>query len=849
MLRFTLAIVSLALPLVSIGSEQPHLVQSLNDKGISEWEVLRHARSYEPVRPVPAVKFWAADELPHQDRTSAVEQREIELSLQGLSQHEHGNPLLSFGLPFPQGELFDLRRITFNQTDQKPFPYQAHALALWPDGSVKSALIQIPAKLVSNTTRSLLVRYGQQIPQTSFPAHGIQIEQTDNHWTIDTGKLKSTISLDHFNFAGPIEIKGQHSAKVATFGALILRDVHGEEFSSAQTSVDEITLERYGHLDALIRVSGKLSNASADKQWMRYIARLRFIANSGQIEISLTLINNSLKNEFVDVRSLSLDIDFTDTPDWQSSIHNGQQWINSHPALSLRQWDDQHLQIANKASNTRASGIVRIQQGKQNLQVAVRDFWQRWPKGIDLAPGKLSIQLLPEQPSSEFGQSLPAHLAFPFVDGHYRSKWGMAFTERMVFNFDAQPISDSEQPSATFNEPARVRIPLDYLNQTKVFGRFPTSDSALVSQWNQYVDQSMDEFLLHREQSRAYGYFNWGDWYGERGRNWGNNEYDIPHGFFRQYLFNGDPRYLDAAIAGARHQADVDIIHAYPDPYFIGANQQHSIGHTGITYHLIPPNWSFRYGEAAHAGNGHTWADGMADCWLLTGDPVVMESLLKLGEHIRFAYTPTAKSLGNHHRSIGWAALAAAATWRATSDPEYLQAMQSLLEIAITQWDRDSGIWPYELAAGHAQGQKGVIGSSIYNLGILLYSLCQYHDLTGDPRVPEILEGASQWLIKTFRDNRAWPYASKTDSTALRRNLTLNLNPLIYPSLGYTAKITGKESIFNITQRSLQSTLQETRKDTHPKEFSIKMHATLETLGLIEETNNNRLPQSTSPAL
>ena len=88
----------------------------------------------------------------------------------------------------------------------------------------------------------------------------------------------------------------------------------------------------------------------------------------------------------------------------------------------------------------------------------------------------------------------------------------------------------------------------------------------------------------------------------------------------------------------ARHQADVDCVHAYPDPFYVGSNHQHSIGHTG-TWSQNPryATWSHRYDSHTDARNGHTWVDGLTNAWLLAGEARVMESALGVGEHITWA--------------------------------------------------------------------------------------------------------------------------------------------------------------------------------------------------------------------
>ncbi|MGI6610676.1 MAG: hypothetical protein ACOX4G_09230 [Limnochordia bacterium] len=111
--------------------------------------------------------------------------------------------------------------------------------------------------------------------------------------------------------------------------------------------------------------------------------------------------------------------------------------------------------------------------------------------------------------------------------------------------------------------------------------------------WDRFVSESYLGHIGKKTSAREFGYLNYGDWFGERGRNWGNNEYDLAHGFFMEFVRTGDRRYYRLALAAARHQADVDIIHAYPDPTYVGANAEHSVGHTGAwSQHLPHATWS-----------------------------------------------------------------------------------------------------------------------------------------------------------------------------------------------------------------------------------------------------------------
>ncbi len=818
----------------------------LANKGLRAADALAASSKFTPKRPRPPVRYLSEADLPHPDREGSAARESVLVQLKGRSTPTPKDALVSFGFPFKQGALYRLSGIRVVDAESgKPLPLQAHALTLWGDGSIKSALLNVRAGAAAQAERELKIEFGHEIRQKAA-ASALQLQKSGDLWRVDTGKITVTLSPSAFTPPGRVTTPGKRPTELARGAGLTLTDENGKELSSHGAPLDSLQVERSGALDLVLRAEGPFASGEGEKQ-MRQITRLRFQEGSGQVEMTLTLVNDALAREFTDIRSLVLDLALPATPQWSAKLDTGAGPLSGTGPLRLTQWEDTRQEWQNGEGAPaehphRATGAAAIQLGKQPLQFAFKDFWQRWPKGVEARPGQLRIALLPAQ-TTPLEKGLPVHLQFPFVEGHYRTKWGTSFTERLVFDFTPENADLPSALSAAVQTPAHVVIPPAYLASTGVFASLPTRPSERLSRWNAYADAAVQRFIEHRDENRATGYLNWGDWFGERERNWGNNEYDIPHSFFIQYLISGDPKFLDLAQAGVRHQADVDLIHAYPDPFYIGGNVQHSIGHSGISYQkVIPKTWTYLYDGASAALNGHTWADGMADCWLLTGDPVVMEALLAAGEHIRWAATPSLKSMGNHHRSVGWSSQAAAASYRATSDPEYLEGLRQLIALPLGQWDPQTGIWPYPLHPGHTGGREGLVGASVYNMGILLMGISKYHELTGDPQAIKALDGAAAWLLKCWSEERAWPYAALADGKLFRTGLSPGLNPLIYPALTYAGKVTGNEAYLRVAAKALDITFAQPIDEKLPKNFSIKMYATPWAISLLELLPNPELP-------
>lgn len=814
--------------------------KELSDKGISRDQVMRDVKPFSPPRARPDVRYFENGPSPENSGNEDFKSAKVKLLERADTMRPEAQ--VSFGFPFPQGALFDLKKIRLKHEGGKMFPADVAGLSLWPDGSIKSALISFSEKFSPSESKDIRVEFGNKVsPQTDPVASPLQVEEDEETIKISTGKL--TVIVEKKIFVPFLKVLSANGSLIATSTGVELRDENGELFSTALSKPERVSLERKGAHESVIRVEGRFGNKEGG-HFMKYVTRLRFFSGSSRVDMIHTQINDELAHEFSDFSSLSLTFEFPRDESWTSTIDLGQKF-EATPEFTFFQKDENTSIIQRGASapetlKARPSGAVTLKTQNGPVQAGVAQIWQRWPKGIRVAPGKLSISLLPEL-TSEFTDGLPWYLTYSFVDNRHRLKWGMAFTERLGFDFQA--AENRSALAAELNTPILAILDSQYLASTKALGALGTPDWEGSRLWDAYMRDSLKLHHQQRDLQREYGALNFGDWYGERGRNWGNNEYDRAHGFFTHFARTGDAAFFDDALSAARHQADSDIVHAYPDPYYVGANPQHSIGHTGISYQRVKPIWSYQYDVATSAGNGHTWADGMADSWILTGDPVIMESLLALGEHIAWAFAPSYHKLtytGAHERNAGWSMLAALAAYRATSDPDYLDAAKKIASVSLREWNPREG-WAHELPAQHADFQNKIRGNSLFNVGILLHGLSRYHAETQDPMALECLDKASEWIVKAWNpETLSWPYSASVEGKALSPD-TQNLNPLIYPGLTYAGLILENKRYLEVALQALLATFPPGAADSRAKEYSIKANATAETLALLAQASSRGL--------
>ncbi len=774
-------------------------LESAENKGLSRSDVEPATPLVFP-RPRPLPEFT---QTARKEEEGSIARKKVEIRLAG----DRGGDVET-GFPFPRGGLFDPRRIRLLDAEGREIPAQVEATAFWPDGSIKWAFLQFAA------SGPVFVEFGNEVRRQEVVSP-LRLSREGDIVTIHTGALEAKINAAKFNVIQELsrmDGAGRPADRIGGFSpeGIQLTAEDGTVYSSAATPPTAFAIEQEGPKKIVVRVEGAYANGEG-RTLMRYVTRLVFRAHSTRVEIIHRHINDALEREFTDFRSLEMPFHLAPSVEGGQLLLPGGKETPSAKALRVFQ-EDENRSLLTEDGQTKPSGrspgALTARANHGHIGVVIRDFWQRWPKALGLDQGRIAIDLLPRLPDATFGTKLPPHLMYPFVNGNYRMKWGMAFTERVTL--DGGDSANLAALAASVNEPPLAIIPSAWYEETGALGLLAAKDGKEFEEWDEFFDHGYQAHMRRRKKNREYGFLNFGDWFGERGRNWGNNEYDIAHAFFMQFARTGKPEYHRLALEAARHQSDSDIVHAYPDPAYVGANPEHAIGHTGTwTQNTKYAAWSHKYDTSTDGRNGHTWAEGMTEAWFLTGDPTVMESTLLLGEHITWAVAPTFEIFPAYPRSAGWMLRAILAIYRATGDPEYLKAADAVARSAMEKQD-PSGIWVRKYRTAGTGGQiTEEIGQSNFQMGLTLAALAQYYDVTGNPAAREAVLRGVGVLAKAWPGSGGWPYDIRADGTPssgrLRQALTPNV--LNVESLAYMGLREDNPELLRLAETVLLNTL------------------------------------------
>lgn len=812
-------------------------LEKLADKGMT-YDQVRPAHPLEFGRPRPLPSFAGQGRKP--DQAGSVEREQIAVELLEETGVERHAAVASFGFPLSQGALFNLQHIRVLTPDGRETPAQFAATSFWKDDSIKWVLVDLTTPLASHAKANYIVEFGSKVRRQDDQS-ALKLDETGDAIIVSTGAIKVALNKKKFHlFDGIWSQAGGQLVAASAPGGVQLIDEHGTLFTTAGRPPESIRIEERGSRKIVVRVEGVYAS-ERDEPYMRYIARLVFRADSPRVELIYTHVNDYLKTEFTDVTSLETGlVPATANARAAVSLADESGALSPHVGskLSLFQADERHATLeadGHQLAAGCATGLLQVNASEKApaFSAVVHDFWQRWPKGLAADAGSVRISFLPHQPGPEYGRDFPHQIMFPFVDGFYRFKWGMAFTERVTFDFSGQ-IAGPEL-LAEADQPIVPVIAADYYVRTQALGQLAAPLGRQFALWDKHVAANYRDFLRARDADRCYGYFNYGDWYGERGRNWGNNEYDFAHCFFMQFARTGNRDYFRVARAAARHQADVDCVHAYPDPFYIGGNHEHSIGHTGM-WTDVPRfgTWTWRYSHDTSADNGHTWSEGMVEDWFLAGEAPVMESALALGEHIAWAMAPSFTSLGSHERSAGWSLKAIMGLYRATYDPKYLEAARRLVAVALSEQKfDDGGAWPHLLPHDHAGGHANARGNALFLIGILLQGLSDYHHETLDPALPRSLNAGAGWLLKCWDEpSQGFPYTARVDGSPLYKPAT-GLNAMLAGPMAYAGEVNHREDLINVAEASLDSLIH-SGSSSSGKSIAQHMNFTVDLLAILQ---------------
>lgn len=452
---------------------------------------------------------------------------------------------------------------------------------------------------------------------------------TTSSFTVNTGAATFTINRTTFNLFDQVSLGGGNIISSPVNDGFVYTDKNGTAFYASKGSVLDSSVELDGPIHAVVTVHGKLSSGSANLKGgdastylgggdtaqnydLEYRTRLHFYKNKSFVIVENTLINDG--NGFIGTwssscpncnnslyaQSMTLNttlsigsnrqITLQGYGDTTANLGDSYQFSQTHSVASLTSETPNFSYASTKnggavgTNGARATGYADLGDGSNGVTVALKYFWQLYPKGFRINNMTLSADLLPNIGTNHFirgGWHVTNDLLYYFHTGTFASSGAAtpvnSFQSPVDARFDPTWFADTQ--AWGLDAPAGFAMPTtDLIN---AFNRWEQLQRAKVDATQASNGESITTFrenrmLLGSANSWDHAWYGW-DVFGDRrwkffsstcsgaGCTLANTpymsgiQYDWPFSLLLHYLRTGNRGFYDMWMDMANHNVDFSL--------------------------------------------------------------------------------------------------------------------------------------------------------------------------------------------------------------------------------------------------------------------------------------------------
>jgi len=728
-----------------------------------------------------------------------VERARVPLSIEEPAGQSWSKHVVSTGVPFPLGHLAHADSVRVVDAAGKPVPCQTRVLNEWPDGSVRWLLVEFPVSLAAKAKAQFALEYGNSVAPPK-PASPMRVEETDETVTVTTGPMRLLLGKTSPKLLDKVWLDADANGRFDDAELLIaqgirhqvaVREMDSANVITSPNATKTVVVEDRGPLRCSIRVSGQHTNDDGTPL-LAYDARIHACANSSRLKTFFTFTNVSPKvcpqtssyserNEYshLFVHEVSLGGDLVGS---NAAVVGGDKGdvVGKQVGLYQVREDAFDVTVDGGAPETRAErapGWADLSGARGGLTIAARNFWQLFPKSLEVGGGRWRVGLWPAQAREPF-----------------RATQGMAKRHELLLEFHPGAYAGNGPTlHAQAQRPLMAIAPTKWYCDSRGFGCIVAAADSPFPRWEEGEKRNAETVHL---QNAIPGMRDYGDWYmgpGKGGRAWGDLEYDLAHAYFMAFVRGGDRRFFDAAERAVRHFMDIDTVHFSTLPGRSGVICCHSPEHTGF-----------------FGGGGHGWLHSFFEYYCLTGDRRALEVGRGMAD-----FTARAKARMQRvtsERETGWPLAALAYAYEHTLDEGCWQAMRQTCWAAANSQDAERGCWI------HDWGRETKLKFSCsWMTGILTAGLRMAHMLAGDAETADAIATAVRWQLREawrpervgFQNRLFWGPMEPVNAGVLFAKRKMNVYSggimnLIAPGLCYAYDLTGDKCMLDVALRCVE---------------------------------------------
>ena len=655
---------------------------------------------------------------------------------------------VTFGVPFAWGALDSAEHVRLVDARGREVPIQVEVTGRWSkEGSIRWLLVDACVP-VTETEERFFLEYGPTVRRAEV-AKPIAVEETDEAVTVSTGPLRFSVPKKQSPGMTSMWYDRNGDSQFSDSEQLLkddpargpyLVDEPGTVFLGSRDSDVEVCVEQSGPIKACVAVSGWHVSESGAKLG-KFILRYYAYRGLPYVRVFHTFVITA-DSDKVRYRNIGYSIPFGSrtycfgTPPVSSGTFSSRT-IGSGGAYLLQRDDlfykvHEHGQF--KEEGEKSEGWVAAGHPGSFLTVCVKDFWQQFPKELEVLPTQINVHFWPRHGAAPVrtGENLSIRNVYhqwfahegqvlnfkvpqevlPFVkqdsekynypSAKVANAIGLAKTHEMLLYVHPEDWegAGSRDVNRIFQSAPAAVIDPKWLCQTEVFGRMLPRKEEEYPRIEKALGETIACIMRHRVMDRDYGMFNYGDshhnWYWQE-RRWNLHRIwrNTHHGWTRwpwlMFARTGEKVILDWAESNARHVADVDHCH-YTTKEFegIGYPREKTVG--GICDYKGFVHWASG-GRLAY----NSAADAMIWHYYMTGN---RRSLTTAHEH-GVALVADGRPLP--HREGSGRATSTCALYFLTWDNDYLEFLERTVDTLLNSQSEDGRFPQWENFAPYLQ--------------------------------------------------------------------------------------------------------------------------------------------------
>jgi len=629
------------------------------------------------------------------------------MTLRNVYHRDLPNVPFTYGVPVPESMAKLPADIALLDATGNGVPVSVQPMAVWPDKSIRWALLDFSGTFKPNETAQWQLAVGEGA-KTPAPSSPVTVQEKPGEITLGNGPLRVVFHQKPFSLFHSLSADGVEIIRPGTRCDIVAVSPAGKVFRASLDPAPRLSVEDNTPNRTVIRWDGGLF-AGDGTRLTEFRVKLNFFAGNPYIKIEHSVINREQPEKGVFLREYRIDFETAMERATEKILRQKNHGVDNFSRLAvLRQNVTILVPTEGQTPPNLAPGATGIfgTAGKcviEDESAFLEDFgsFPHFLKpdaprvmlggGYSVVYPFLGIRDSARTAVVSFLRMCPQHpkairsdennLRFdiwPAGAGNWRLCRGMTKTHHLALSFFGRSLSDEEIDNEAVrrecftsaalhlspHDPVTIALDPEYVRRT---GQVE-ADRLLPYKPDLYprIEAKIASLNLHGDPLALAGIMDYGE------KIMTNNEEDQGHEYAMEYFRSGSYLNYCKLVSQMLHNSTVDVVCWDPDPLRMG----------GTPYHT-------GYHQDAVCVTSHIWTEGMFEYAYVSGDREAFRAAVGICDWILRWMEGKPHIVKQDGREIGWPIIALTAGYRATGDKRYLDAAYKLVDFyreKIAKW-------------------------------------------------------------------------------------------------------------------------------------------------------------------